>query len=96
LHWNWLGIVWDEVLIDTNRLGEQQAGVNQNRAFVGIGRKFYRKTSRIEVGYMLRSRRAPSYGPWAHDHALLIYLYLDFSAPKKPRPVPPAPLFEDS
>ena len=63
----WMPYVWDEILVDL--AGEW---VNQNRAQIGIG---YQATdsTRIDVGYMLRSRETPS--GWAHDHILNVVLF---------------------
>lgn len=70
----WIPFVWDEVLADLSGLG-----VNQNRAQVGLGRMLS-ATTRLDVGYMVRSRDEPT--GWVHDHVLNLYLFFD--APKAP------------
>jgi hypothetical protein len=64
----WQPFLWDEVLVDSI------AGLHQNRLTVGCGFVIAPKT-RLDVGYMLRSRDEPD--GWAHDHILLLYLFLD-------------------
>lgn len=65
----WIPFVWDEVLADLSGLG-----VNQNRFQVGLGRML-NPTTRLDVGYMIRSREDAS--GWAHDHVLNLYLFMD-------------------
>lgn len=68
----WIPFVWDEMLFDLSG-----HGFNQNRFEVGLARMLT-DTTRLDVGYMFRSREEAS--GWAHDHVLNLYLFLD--APK--------------
>jgi hypothetical protein len=65
----WIPFVWDEFLVDLSGLG-----LNQNRFEVGLGRTLGAAT-RLDVGYMIRSREEAS--GWAHDHVLNVYLFFD-------------------
>jgi hypothetical protein len=73
----WIPFMWNEVLCDLSGLG-----VNQNRFEVGLGRMLNPST-RLDVGYMIRSREDPA-GNWAHDHILNLYLFLDVVPPPSP------------
>jgi len=66
---NWIPFVWDEVLVDLSGLG-----FNQNRFQVGLGRML-NKSTRLDFGYMVRSRKEPT--GWEHDHVLNLYLFFD-------------------
>jgi hypothetical protein len=70
----WIPFVWDEVLVDLAGLG-----LNQNRLQFGLGRVLGDST-RLDVGYMIRSREAA--GTWTHDHILNLYVFFD--APRRP------------
>ena len=75
----WIPFVWDEVLVDLAGLG-----LNQNRLEFGLGR-LLSDTTRLDVGYMIRSREAA--GTWTHDHVLNLYLFIDVPKPvAKPKP----------
>jgi hypothetical protein len=65
----WIPFVWDEVLVDLSGLG-----FNQNRAEIGLG-WMMTETSRLDVGYLLRSREEK--GQWIHDHILNVYFFFD-------------------
>jgi hypothetical protein len=65
----WIPFIWDEVLVDLAGLG-----LNQNRLEFGLGRMLNAST-RLDVGYMIRSREAA--GTWTHDHVLNLYLFFD-------------------
>ena len=64
----WVPFLWDELLIDSID------GVHQNRLAGGMGFVIAPKT-RLDVGYMLRSRDTNE--GWEHDHVLLLYLFID-------------------
>lgn len=74
-HWRNIPFIWDEVLFDLSGLG-----FNQNRFDIGVGRQIWPNT-RIDVGFMLRSRQDAK--GWHHDGILNLYLFVD--AP----PLPP-------
>lgn len=76
----WIPFVWDEVLADLSGLG-----VNQNRAQVGLGRML-NATTRLDVGYMVRSREDVT--GWVHDHVLNLYLFFDAPRVEAPRADP--------
>ncbi len=65
----WIPFAWDEVLVDLAGLG-----LNQNRLEFGLGR-LLDATTRLDLGYMIRSREAA--GTWTHDHVLNLSLYYD-------------------
>jgi hypothetical protein len=69
----WIPFVWDEVLVDLSGLG-----LNQNRLQFGLGRMLS-ATTRLDVGYMIRSREDPT--GWVHDHVLNLYLFIDVPRP---------------
>lgn len=71
----WIPFAWDEVLVDLSGLG-----VNQNRLEFGLGRMLS-DTTRLDVGYMIRSREDTA--GWAHDHVLNVYLFLDVPKPQR-------------
>ncbi|MBX3189179.1 MAG: DUF2490 domain-containing protein [Labilithrix sp.] len=71
----WIPFMWDEILVDLSGLG-----VNQNRLEFGLARMLS-DTTRLDVGYMIRSRE--DVVGWAHDHILNLYLFIDV-VPKKP------------
>jgi hypothetical protein len=48
--------------------------VHQNRLAAGLGFVVAPRT-RLDVGYMLRSRAASD--AWEHDHVALLYLFVD-------------------
>jgi hypothetical protein len=75
----WIPFVWDELLVD---LAGQ--GVHQNRFQTGLGRMLDERT-RLDVGYMFRSRKEQ--GSWSHDHILNVSIFFD--APRAPKPAPP-------
>ncbi len=76
--------VIDEVLFDLT-----QDGFNQNRATAGVAFQI-NPTTRIDVGYMFRSRLVPatamSTASWEHDHIGVVTLLVDV-----PSLVPAAP-----
>jgi hypothetical protein len=65
----WIPFAWDEVLVDLSGLG-----LNQNRFEVGLGRMLS-PTTRLDVGYMLRSREDTT--GWTHDHVLNVSFFFD-------------------
>lgn len=65
----WIPFAWDEFLVDLAGLG-----LNQNRLEFGLGR-LLDDTTRLDLGYMIRSREAA--GTWTHDHVLNLSLYYD-------------------
>ena len=69
----WIPFMWDEMLFDLSGLG-----FNQNRAQVGLGRML-NATTRLDVGYMVRSREEAT--GWVHDHVLNLYLFFDVPKP---------------
>lgn len=69
----WIPFFWDEVFVDLSG-----AGFNQNRFQVGLARMLD-ATTRLDVGYMIRSREEPT--GWGHDHVININLYFD-AAPR--------------
>jgi hypothetical protein len=55
----WLAIVWDEVFVHLNTLGNgPEAGFDQNRFFAGVGRDVNRHL-RVETGYLLNNVNRP-------------------------------------
>jgi hypothetical protein len=74
----WIPFAWDEVLVDLAGLG-----LNQNRLEFGLGRALSESTL-LDVGYMIRSREAAD-GTWAHDHVLILYLFLDVPRLRRPQ-----------
>lgn len=62
---DWFPYVWNEVFYQSN------AGLNQNRASVGIAHAMSPDT-RLELGYILRSRSTPA--GWENDHVANVYL----------------------
>jgi len=79
----WIPFVWDEILVDAAGLG-----LNQNRLDMGLGR-MVNETTRIDVGYMIRSREEAS--GWVHDHVFNVYVFFDVPKRAAPPPSPPAP-----
>lgn len=75
----WIPFVWDEILVDLSG-----NGFNQNRFTIGIARMLS-ESIRLDVGYMLRSRKEQD--SWTNDHILSLYFYFD--VPPKPAPPPP-------
>lgn len=71
---DWIPFFWDEVLVDLSGLG-----FNQNRAQLGLGRML-NATTRVDVGYMVRSRHDAATG-WVHDHVLNLYAFFDVPRP---------------
>ncbi|MBO9539108.1 DUF2490 domain-containing protein [bacterium] len=69
----WLPYASDEVLVDLSG-----AGLNQNRANLGVGRVLS-DSMRLDIGYGYRSRLS-SGGAWSHDHLGLVSLFI---APKR-------------
>lgn len=61
--------VWDEALIALN-----DEGFHQNRLTAGVT-TVLSSTTRLEGGYMFRSRR--ELGSWFHDHIGVVYLFYD-------------------
>lgn len=61
--------VWDEVLVQLS-----DEGFHQNRLQGGIG-IVTSKSTRIDVAYMLRSRKEPE--GWINDHVGVLYLFYD-------------------
>lgn len=65
----WMPFVWDEILVDLSGLG-----LNQNRVMAGVG-LFTSASTRIELGYILRSREEAT--RWEHDHIGAVNLFFD-------------------
>lgn len=61
--------LWDEVLVPLSR-----DGWHQNRLMAGIG-WVTSPSTRLELGYMLRSREEPQ--GWEHDHIAVAYLFFN-------------------
>src|SRR5690606_42112004 len=61
--------VWNEALILLN-----EEGFNQNRLTAGLTAALS-PTTRLEAGYMFRSRE--ELGTWFHDHIGVLYLFYD-------------------
>jgi hypothetical protein len=65
----WIPFLWDEILVPL-----AAEGWLQNRLMGGVG-FMTSPSTRLEVGYMLRSREEP-FG-WEHDHIAVAYLSYD-------------------
>ena len=72
-------VAWDEVFIDLNETDfGQQGSFSQNRAFLGIGRKFSGPSSpQLEVGYLNQFLRRRSAGD-RFNHILSVNWFLSF------------------
>lgn len=65
----WIPFLWDEVLVPLT-----EGGFLQNRLMGGLG-FMTSPSTRIEAGYMFRSREEPT--GWEHDHILGVNLFYD-------------------
>ena len=72
-------VAWDEVFIDLNETDfGQQGSFSQNRAFLGLGRKFSGPSSpKLEVGYLNQFLRQRSAGD-RFNHILSVNWFLSF------------------
>jgi hypothetical protein len=68
--WPAFPVVWNEFLIDATD------GYSENRFVAGVGIPWAKGRYRVELAYMLRSRRAGDV--WTHDHFALPYFYIGF------------------
>lgn len=70
----WYGAAFDEAFFNLNAPdGGPRSGFDQNRAFVGIGRRLNARTS-IEGGYMANIVRRPGSAMDRLNHVLLVWL----------------------
>ncbi len=74
----WIPYIWDEVYLNAS-----QGQFVENRASIGIGRMVGAST-RIDVGYVFRSRRESAAARFDHDHVVTLFFFFDV-----PRPPPP-------
>jgi hypothetical protein len=75
---SWIPFAWNEVFVRFDG-----AGVNENRAVLGVGRVLG-PAARVDVSYMLRSRDAEP--AWVHDHMLLVHVFFGIPPPSKVAP----------
>lgn len=69
-------VLWDEVFINLNDTSTSVNGFDQNRLFLGFGRKSdSANPSRVEVGYLYQ-RVAGSAGAPLNNHLLSINFYM--------------------
>jgi len=69
-------VLWDEVFINLNDTSTSVNGFDQNRLFLGFGRKSdSANPSRVEVGYLYQ-RVGGSAGSLLNNHLLSINFYM--------------------
>lgn len=81
----WLPTLWDEPHIEV-----ESPRLTENRLAAGI-MHMIEPTTRIELGYLFRSRNLPT----GFDHGHVVYLFLFLDVPRRPlaahEPEPPSP-----
>lgn len=74
----WSGILWDEVFFHLNSVeGGPTAGFDQNRAFLGVGRKLSKNLT-VEVGYLNNFIRRPASASDRMIHALYTFTVFNY------------------
>jgi hypothetical protein len=69
---HWHIVTENELFVSLNTIAnERNAGFNQNRLFVGVGRDFLKNHLRVQAGYLLRYVDKPSPDPNQIDHVLM-------------------------